>query len=196
MSAIAFFDFDGTITTRDSMIELIKFHHGKLNLYAGLTVLSPWMIAMKLKLISNQKAKEKLLTWFFKDYSTDDFSKICKSFIQKKLSTIINPEAIQKINEHKKNGNEVVVVSASATNWIEGWCKENNLKCIATQLEDVDDKITGKLAGINCNYNEKANRILKEYNLNNYSAIYCYGDTKGDKAMLQLATHAFYRTFS
>ncbi|MEO8110607.1 MAG: HAD family hydrolase [Ginsengibacter sp.] len=196
MPSIAFFDFDGTITTRDSMLELIKFHHGKLRFYGGLVMLSPWMLGMKIKLISNQKTKEKLLTWFFRDYNIDTFIQICDLFTQERLPQIINSSAVEKIYEHKKNGNEVVVVSASATNWIEGWCKQNELECIATRLEVVDEKITGKLAGINCNYNEKANRILRQYDLNNYSSIYCYGDTEGDKAMLQLATHAFFRTFN
>lgn len=195
MPSIAFFDFDGTITTRDSMLELIKFHHGKKNFYTGLSVLSPWMIAMKFKLISNQKAKEKLLTWFFKDYSIFSFSKICSAFIQEKLPQIINTLAAEKIAEHKKNGDEVVVVSASATNWVEPWCRQNDIVCLATKLEVVDDKLTGKLAGLNCNYNEKAKRILEKYDLHKYSSVYGYGDTKGDKAMLQLATHAFFRTF-
>ena len=196
MPSIAFFDFDGTITTHDTMLELIKFHHGKMRLYSGLAILSPWMLAMKLKLISNQKAKEELLSWFFKNYDADEFSKICTAFILERLPKIIKSSALKKINEHKRNGDEVVIVSASATNWIEGWCKQNDVECIATQLEIVDNKITGKLAGINCNYNEKANRILRQYNLENYPFVYCYGDTKGDKAMLQLATHAFFRSFN
>ncbi|MDQ6843189.1 MAG: haloacid dehalogenase-like hydrolase [Bacteroidota bacterium] len=196
MPEIAFFDFDGTITTKDTMLELIKFHQGRLRFYAGLALLSPWLSAMKLKLVSHQCAKEKMLSLFFKGFSEVEFSKICNSFIQNKLPSLINSEAIKRINEHKKNGDEIVVVSASASNWLKAWCDQNHLKCIATQLEIVNGKITGKLAGINCNYNEKANRIIKEYDLKNYSAVYCYGDTDGDKAMLKLATRAFYKKFT
>ncbi|MEO6637914.1 MAG: HAD-IB family hydrolase [Ginsengibacter sp.] len=196
MPGIAFFDFDGTITTRDSMLELIKFHHGKRNFYVGLSVLSPWMMAMKFKIISNQKAKERLLTWFFKDYDIQTFSKICTAFAERRLPQIINRVAMEKISEHKKNGDEVVVVSASASNWIGSWCTQYDIAFLATELEVADGKLTGKLAGLNCNYNEKANRILQQYDLNNYSPVYGYGDTQGDKAMLQLATHAFFRTFS
>lgn len=195
MPGIAFFDFDGTITTKDTMIELIKFHHGKYRLYIGLVMLFPSLIAMRLKIISHQKAKEKMLSWFFKGFSKTEFSKICYSFVQKKLPTLINNRALQKINVHKANGDEIAVVSASATNWIKGWCDDRGLKCIATQLEITDGKITGKLAGINCNYNEKASRILKAYDLKNYAAVYCYGDSDGDKAMLKLATKAFYKSF-
>ena len=195
MPGIAFFDFDGTITTRDTMIELIKFHHGKYRVYTGLAILSPWLIAMKLKMISHQKAKEKMLSWFFRGVTETEFSKICDLFIQKKIPLLINKKAMQKIHEHKANGDEIVVVSASAANWIKSWCNQHGLKCIATQLEIIDGKVTGKLAGINCNYNEKASRIIKEYDLNNYAPVYCYGDSDGDKAMLQLATNAFYKSF-
>ncbi len=195
MPGIAFFDFDGTITTKDSMIEFIKFHHGKLRLYGGLAVLIPWLMAMKLKLISHQKAKEKMLSWFFKEYSENKFSTICSLFVQQKLPDLINKKAIKKITEHKANGYEVVVVSASASNWIKGWCNDQGLKCIATELEIINEKITGKLSGINCNYNEKARRIIKEYDLTNYTTIYCYGDSDGDKAMLKLATNSFYKSF-
>lgn len=195
MPGIAFFDFDGTITTRDTMIELIKFRHGKYRVYTGLAILCPWLIAMKLKMISHQKAKEKMLSWFFRGVTETEFSKICDSFTQKKLPLLINKKTIQKIHEHKANGDEIVVVSASAANWIKSWCNQHGLKCIATQLEIIDGKVTGKLAGINCNYNEKASRIIKEYDLNNYSPVYCYGDSSGDKAMLNLATKAFYKSF-
>ncbi len=195
MPGIAFFDFDGTITTKDTMIELIKFHHGKLQLYVGLGILSPWLIAMRLKIISHQKAKEKMLGWFFKGFSETEFSKVCDSFFQKKLPALMNQRALQKINRHRSNGDEVVVVSASAINWIKGWCDSQGLKCIATQLEIINGEITGKLAGINCNYNEKASRIIKEYDLANYASVYCYGDSMGDKAMLRLATKAFYKSF-
>ncbi len=195
MPGIAFFDFDGTITTKDTMLELIKFHHGRSRFYSGLAILSPWIIAMKLKIISHQKAKEKMLSWFFKGFTETEFSKICGIFIQKKLPSLINKMALHKIDEHKASGDIVAVVSASAINWIKDWCDEHSLKCIATRLEIIDGKITGKLAGINCNYNEKADRIIKEYNLNNYSPVYCYGDSGGDKAMLNLATKAFYKSF-
>lgn len=195
MPAIAFFDFDGTITTKDTMIELIKFHHGKLRFYAGFLLLSPWVMAMKSKIISHQKAKEKMLSLFFKGYREEVFSQICISFLQKKLPGLINKKALAKISEHKLNGDIVVVVSASATNWIKGWCDDHKIKCIATQMEIADRKITGKLAGINCNYNEKASRIIQEYTLADYETVYCYGDSDGDKAMLDLATQAFYRTF-
>jgi phosphatidylglycerophosphatase C len=65
-SSIAFFDFDGTITTKDTLAELLKFQKGKFKYYVGLVFLSPALILYKLGLISNHRAKEILLEFFFK----------------------------------------------------------------------------------------------------------------------------------
>jgi phosphatidylglycerophosphatase C len=192
---IAFFDFDGTITTHDTMLELIKFYKGSKAYYLGMIQLSPYLIALKLGLVSATKAKEKMLTHFFNDTNVDVFNEKCRQFIETVLPALIRPAAINKIKEHLAKHHEVVIVSASAENWISQWCVQNGIKCIATKLEILNNKITGKLNGNNCNSDEKANRIKKEYDLSAYSEIYCYGDTKGDKPMLALASFAFYKPF-
>jgi phosphatidylglycerophosphatase C len=192
---IAFFDFDGTITKSDTMLELIKFSKGKTAYFLGMMILSPYLIAMKFGLISNTSAKEKMLTYFFGGTSVDIFDETCHRFISDKLPSLIRPKALKKINEHITNHHEVVVVSASAANWISEWCNDNGVNYLSTQLEINGNKITGKLNGPNCNGAEKVARIKNKYNLSDYSTIYCYGDTKGDKPMLQLATFAFYKPF-
>ena len=86
-------------------------------------------------------------------------------------------------------------VSASAENWIKKWSDGIGVQLIATQLETVDELLTGKLTGLNCNGEEKATRIKSAYDMSQYDEIYCYGDTSGDKPMLALATKAFYKPF-
>jgi len=95
----------------------------------------------------------------------------------------------------KKEEVTVVVVSASPENWISGWCKENNLVCIATRLEETDNILTGRIAGKNCYGIEKVSRIREKFDLSAYTDIFCFGDTKGDKPMLSLATSAYYKPF-
>ena len=80
MSRIAFFDFDGTITTHDTMLELAKFYKGKKAFYKGMLVLLPALVAMKLKMLSNAEVKQKLLTLFFKGIPEPEFQKICVSY--------------------------------------------------------------------------------------------------------------------
>lgn len=192
---IAFFDFDGTITTSDTMLELIKFHFGKKSFYTGLTFIAPVVVAMKAGMISRQKAKERLLTYFFKGMEINLFNSICKDFSEKKLPEILRKEAMDKIEFYKKENIEVVVVTASASNWVTRFCEENQLPLIASELEVVNNKLTGKLNGINCNAAEKVNRIKQKYDLQTFAEVHCYGDSSGDRELLQIATHPFFRKF-
>ena len=194
-NAIAFFDFDGTITYKDTLFEIIKYQKGNRALYLGLVKLSPWLIAMKLGIISNSAAKEKLLTFFFKDTPLQDFQRKCDEFIEKELPRLIRPGALREIHKNKQNNTTVVIVTASAENWTAGWCRKNDIQCIATKLEIKDGRITGRIDGKNCNDIEKVNRIKELFRLDEYETILAYGDTKGDKPMLSLAASAYYKPF-
>jgi len=193
--SIAFFDFDGTITRKDTMLELVKFIKGKPEFYKGMALISPWLIAMKLKLVSNHKAKEILLKKFFKDMPLQEFNNYCERFSLNKIPALVRADAWKAIEEHKNSGDEIVVVTASAENWISPWCKVNGLKYIATKLETSEGNITGNLCGLNCNSAEKVNRIKKEFDPAGFKNIYCYGDSGGDKEMLSIASHPFFRLF-
>jgi phosphatidylglycerophosphatase C len=192
---IAFFDFDGTITTRDTMLEFIKYYSGSLKFYAGFLITSPLIVAYKIGLIKKIIAKEKFLGFFFKGESLSQFESRCKAFSKEVLPSLIRPKAFKEIQQLKSAGVKVVIVSASAENWIRDWATENGVELMGTRLAVKDDKISGSFHGENCYGNEKVCRIKERYDLSNYNEIFCYGDTSGDKPMLQLATHSFYKPF-
>jgi HAD superfamily hydrolase (TIGR01490 family) len=193
--SIAFFDFDGTITKKDSMLELARFSSGTAFYWLGLLTISPWLLAMKLNLISAKKAKEKLLTHFFGGINLETFNSTCNSFNENILPGLIKEEAIIAIKNYQDKKIPVVIVSASAENWVAPWCNKNELQFICTLLKVKNNKITGELNGDNCNGPEKVSRIKQLFNLTDFTKIYCYGDTKGDNPMLQLATNAHYKAF-
>lgn len=195
MKKIAFFDFDGTITTKDTMLELIKFQKGKLAFFVGFLLNAPFLVAYKLRVISNQLAKEKVMTYFFKDMPFAVFQSACDDFSDKVLPLFIRAGAGEEIDKLQQQGFEIVVVSASAENWIRKWCEKSGIKVIATQFEILNDALTGNIAGNNCHGIEKVRRINLACNLSQYDEIYCYGDTSGDKPMLALGTKAFYKPF-
>ncbi|MCG2616838.1 HAD-IB family hydrolase [Terrimonas sp. NA20] len=192
---IAFFDFDGTITTKDTLLEFIKFSKGTLPFYAGFVLYSPYLIAYKLKVISNQLAKEKILAHFFAGMSAEQFTILCKRFVEEKLPALIRPGALEEIREHQKNGTAVVIVSASPQNWISEWTNQINVQLMATNLVVVNGRITGKIDGKNCHGEEKVRRIRDKYTLDEFGDIYAYGDTKGDLPMLAISNHPSYRPF-
>ena len=194
---IAFFDFDGTIATNDSLIAFIKHHSGNFKFYLGLIILSPVLISYKFKIIPNYIAKEKLLRYFFKNTNESEFKQISTDYSLNHIQKILRPEAFDKINWHKYQNHTIVIVSASLECWLQPWCEQNGLELIATKLEIKDAQITGNLSTKNCYGIEKVNRIKEKYDLSLYEHIYAYGDTQGDKEMLELADFdkRFYQCF-
>ena len=192
---IAFFDFDGTITTKDTFLEFIKFCKGSFRFYAGMLVNLHYLVAFKLKIIPNQKAKEKVLEHFFKGMPAEEFKTWCYEFSQQLLPKLIRPKAIEEIKKLKEEDYTIVIVSASPQNWILPWAESMNLPVLASCLETKEGRVTGKLDGKNCRGPEKVRRISEKYVMNDYESIYAYGDSSGDLEMLKLATKAHYRPF-
>ena len=192
---IAFFDFDGTITTHDSMFEFIKFYKGNFRYFLGFAVNAFFIVAWKTGIISNQVAKEQVLTHFFKNTPEQFFQNKADEFAATYISRLVRSKALKEIERLKNTGAEVVIVSASAENWIAAWCREHGLQLLATRLAIKNGRLTGKIDGFNCHGTEKVNRIKAAFKLSEYDEIYCYGDTKGDKPMLGLATFSFYKPF-
>lgn len=192
---IAFFDFDGTITTDDSLLKFIRFVVGDMRFLAGLFVISPALIAYKLKLIPNYKAKQIMLTWYFKGMDKENFLEVAREYSLNYIDKIVRQQALKKIVWHKNEGHKVVVVSASLECWLRPWCDKNGLDLIGTKLELGENKVTGKLLSKNCYGIEKVNRIKERYDLNSFNFIYAYGDSNGDKEMLDLAHEKHYKLF-
>lgn len=192
---LALFDFDGTITQKDSLIKFIRHVVGDVKLILGFFVLSPILIAFKLKLIPNQKAKERLLSYFFKGMKEVNFKKIASDYSLNFIDNIARPKALEKIAWHKNQGHQVVVVSASIESWLQPWCDQHGLELIATQMEFSRGVVTGKIKGSNCYGKEKAIRIKQRFNLEEFDHIYAYGDSRGDKEMLALAHTKGFRVF-
>ena len=192
---IAFFDFDGTITTKDSFLSFLLFRYGKWRTFLGFLIISPFYAAYLLKLISVQTAKEKVFKRFFRNEGVVEFEAACNHFVEEVVPIIERPKAVLEIRKLQENGVEVVVISASAEQWLKPWCKKVGATLISTKLEIKNGKLTGRIDGKNCRGKEKVNRIQATYDLNSYDEVYAYGDTKGDKPMLGLATFAFYQPF-
>jgi len=192
---IAFFDFDGTITEKDTFLEFIKFSKGVPAFYAGFALYAPVLIAYKLNIISNQRAKEIMIRHFFGNMPAGEFQRVCQDFSTQILPKLIRDKALKELITLQKAGAEVVVVSASPENWLLSWCAGMNLQCIATRLIVNREKITGRIDGLNCHGEEKVRRIRERYNLADFDAVYCYGDTPGDRPMLALANYHFYKPF-
>lgn len=195
MATLALFDFDGTISKKDSLAHFSKFFLGRREYYKRLLLLSPMLLKYKLKLIPNDVAKQMLISNFFKGVDSTSFLKAAEKYSRIHLSNNLRPKAMERLKWHRDQGHTVVIVSASMESWLQFWCKENNFELVATKLEIEHNLITGNFATKNCHGMEKVNRISELFELSAYDKIYAYGNSKGDKEMLQLADQPYYRIF-
>jgi len=192
---IAFFDFDGTITKKDTLIDFIKYSVGERNYYLGMFVNLPMLLRFKLKLLPNDEAKQRLLAYFFGNWSEDRFKEAAYNYSLNEIDKIVKKSALEKIDRHKKDGDMVVVVSASLECWLKPWCEKENLDLICTKMRFDEGKVSGRFLGKNCHGQEKANRIKENFDLKEFDKIYAYGDSSGDRQMLELSSYPNYRVF-
>ena len=192
---LAVFDFDGTLTNRDTLFEFLKFYQGPFGYYFRLFILVPVFALYALKIIPNWKAKQMVLILFFKGAPLGEFQNKCNEFADKVIPGLIRSDARSKLSEHLNKNHRVVVISASPENWIKPWCDKMGIEYIATKLNTFEGALTGRISGRNCYGPEKVNRLKDYLNPGDFEMIYAYGDSKGDRELLALADKGYYKLF-
>lgn len=192
---VAAFDFDVTITIKDTFVPFLYWAFGRAKVYKAFVKLLPEAIKVGLKLSNRDRFKEKIVAALFTQQSVKHL-KILGAGYASSFTPLIRPEAKKCIKWHKEQGHRLVMVSASLNLYLEKAAKDlgfDDLLC--TTLEEQEDIFTGKLEGANCRCQEKVNRLeallgdLAQYEL------YAYGDSAGDEQMLAIANHPGYRAF-
>ncbi len=192
---LVLFDFDGTITTKDSFLDFIFFCHGIPKTLLGILCNSPFLAMMILKIYPRGKTKERIWNHFFGGWPQEKFTSCAQDFTQKRLTQILRPQALEKLAWHKAQGHTILIVSASFENYLSIWCKTKGVDLIATQAEVREEKLTGAFASPNCYAQEKIRRIQEKYNLKNFQYIYAYGDSRGDLPLKTIANEFHYKPF-
>ena len=189
---LVLFDFDGTLTTKDSLELFLKYNIDKLTYFINMFKFLPYFISYKLKFISNTIAKQKLFKIFYKGMGKEDFTKQSSDFSINILDTILREETYHKFKQHISNGDRVIIVSASIECYLKPWCQKENVELLSTRLNFVDSIFSGSFLTKNCYGQEKANRIKEYLNISEYDEVYAYGDSAGDIEMLEIASKSFW----
>lgn len=190
---LALFDFDGTITTRDSLGDFLLHTYGALRCAAALIMLAPVLALRLAGKIPNWKAKEAVFRHFLEGCPMKDFTAAASDYAANRLPQIIRTIAAERIEWHRSQGHRTIVVSASPEQWLSPWCARYGLEVLATRLETISGTLTGRIDGTNCYGAEKENRIREAVNLDDYEYIYAYGDSRGDAEMLAMANERYYK---
>ena len=117
MTKLYAFDFDGTLTTRDTLLEFIRYACGTPRFMLGFLIHSPLLVLMKLRLYPNGRTKERIFSWFFKGMKQDTFDGLCRRFAADSRH-LLRPDTTAALEQAKASGAEILIVSASIDNWV------------------------------------------------------------------------------
>lgn len=192
MKKIVAFDFDGTLTTKDTLIEFIRYACGTGAFVKGFLSYAHLLVLMKLGLYPNWKAKQKVFSYFFEGMKIEEFDGLCQRFA-KDNQHLLRPKGIEAIQQALDKGAEVLIVSASIDNWVQPFFAE--VKVLGTQVEVIDGKLSGRFLTKNCYGQEKVIRILALFPNRSEYHLTAYGDSRGDKELLAFADESDYKPF-
>lgn len=188
---VAFFDFDGTLTTGDTFMPFLRQLQGAASYYRKLAALSPVLAGYLVRMVPNDVAKTRVLQRFVKGMPRDRLFSAGDAFCHT-LPALLRPEGIELLQWHQSQGHRCVLVSASLDVYLQCWASRHEFDhVISTELDYVEGVATGHILGNNCHGEEKSLRICRWLNGVRPSATYAYGDTKGDLPMLQQADQGF-----
>lgn len=192
---VAYFDFDGTITSRDTFIPFLIFTIGYFKFFILLPLSLCILILYIMKVIDNEKAKELMLQLTITNMSSDFIEKKAKNFANTHIDKYIKPEIFERVKYHYENGHIVIIASANLEVYLKYFIKRHDLHgVIATQIAFKNNRATGKLLSKNCYGAEKINRVNEYLNKNklNFIYSYAYGNSRGDFELLNYANEGFW----
>ena len=190
------FDFDGTITTEDTLALFLKYYQGRAKWASKVLTLLPQFALYGLKVIDRTQVKRHVMRRFFKGHALADVQARADSFARDVIPGLIRPQAQARLDELKAQNAALYIVSASIEHYLHPWAASQGIKTVfATQLETVEGRLTGELHGFNVWGEGKIARIRAEMGHTPYEIVEAYGDSEGDKPLLYAAKASFWRPF-
>jgi phosphatidylglycerophosphatase C len=185
---VAAFDFDGTLVPGDSLRPFLLRLLGTRRLTTALAEAGPAM-ALAYRRGGRDAAKEALFRRAVTGLDADRVDESGRVF-GAELAGKVRPDMARRVTWHRQGGHWLVLVSASLTAYLEPFAEHLGLdEVVATRLEvGPDGTLTGRLAGPNVRGAEKATRLRRLLG-EDPTEIWAYGDSAGDREMLQMADH-------
>lgn len=190
---LALFDFDGTLTTRETFGDFIRFAVTPRRRALGAPLFAPMLAGYKLGLVSGTRIRASVVAFGLRGALVEHVRAVGERFAAEVLPGLLRPEAIQRVTWHQSRGDRVVLVSGGLDAYLAPWCRQHDMELICSRLETRHGLLTGHYHGAQCVGEEKAHRVRERYDLAAYGQCHAYGDTHEDEAMLALAQHKHYQ---
>lgn len=194
---VAAFDFDGTLTRRDTLLPFLLQGLGRVRFLEVMMRCSPWLLGFALRLLPNHVAKQRLLHLAFAGRSVLEVDGWATQWLAT-LPSRLRPDALAQLTAHQRAGHRCVMVSASPDVYLQRAAQYLGFDAlVCTELAVDHGVLTGHLRTPNCYGEEKVVRLTQWLTAQDLPrdriTLHAYGDTSGDQPMLRLADHAWYR---
>jgi len=193
---LAVFDFDGTLTTADSLGAFLHRHLGTLGWGWALLRQSPVLLAYGLGLIPNHQAKAALLRQALQGASQASLATTAEQLVQWWLPRHLNTWALDTLQSHQEAGHTCVLLSASPDVYLGAVAQALEIPhLICTGLAMHGTHCTGRMSTPNCHGEEKWRRLqawfVQQGQPREAWEMHAYGDTRSDVPVLREADQAW-----
>ena len=197
---VAAFDFDGTLTQRDTFVPFLLRGLGWPRFLWAIFQCLPWLVGYALRLVPNDVAKQKLMLVTLKCRSTQEMDDWTNRWLARDFPGQLRDWTMTRLAWHQQAGHCCVMVSASPDVYLERVAAQLGFDgLICTEMAVTDSHLTGLMHTPNC-YGEQKVVRLTAWLTSRFGVVsaddvtlYAYGDTAGDKPMLRMAGQAWYR---
>jgi phosphatidylglycerophosphatase C len=189
------FDFDGTLTIRDSYTGFLAWRAGLLDFGLGLLSLAPDFVAY-LKRPDRGRLKAAATKRFLAGVSQSEIETDAQHFATLFAPTLFRPDAMRVWRHWQGKGAHLIIVTASPELIVSPFARGlGAATLIGTRLAvDGDGRLTGDFEGPNCRGPEKVARLRAIFG-DDLRLEAAYGDTDGDREMLEIAEEAGFKVF-
>ena len=190
------FDFDGTLTIRDSFTTFLRWRAGPGAWALGLVKMAP-AVAAYARDRDRGRIKAASVKEFLKGVSRTQLEADAERFADQAWAGFMRPDALKVWNDWGARGAHRVIVTASPETTVTPFARRLGAEgLLGTQFAfDSDDRITGAFASPNCRGEEKVRRLRAAYG-DDVHLTAAYGDTSGDTEMIAAADEKGFRVFT
>jgi phosphatidylglycerophosphatase C len=189
------FDFDGTLTVRDSYTAFLKWRAGPRRYAAGMLRLIPAVLAYAIHR-DRGRIKAAATREYLRGVSRDGLEADARRFAEQFSRSLLRPDAVATWKRWRGEHVRLVIVTASPDLIVAPFARGLGADALlGTQFSfDAQDRLTGGFDGPNCRGPEKVVRLKDAFGAG-LELKAAYGDTGGDREMLAAAELPGYRVF-
>lgn len=184
---LVFFDFDGTLTSRDTILPLCLFLGRKRGASAPkIGRVFAALMLLKLRILSNHRFKEEFCRRLLAGETRDRVDALAGSFATEHVAAILRPRVVRILHEHRQNGDEVYIVSSNFDFVLRPLLLALNVNGVfATEAEIADGRYTGRLLRPACAGLVKLSRVIETFGADRVREAVAYGDSADDRQLLK-----------